>query len=233
MVCATAGGRRHHVLAVRGRAGRAREPYPKATPPPPPSAGLHAIEGARSDGGGNRAARHAITTPCWRWRSSAHWRREIRSSARRHFTFLLPELLQIDPQRVVEDAGTTGARRGARCAARRSGASVGGTGSRRGGRLDEIAGERAEQRDAAQDAVSSLAAIDPAQAIYVADQFGIGRDDGSLEHLVQMWAEEDIDGAARWLASQPAGPRTDQLRARIEQVRRQASVAERQRLKLS
>ena len=88
--------------------------------------------------------------------------------------------------------------------------------------------------DAAQVAVSSLAAIDPEQAIDVADQFGIGRDNGYLEHLVQIWAEGGYRrSATRWLASQPAGARTDRLRARIQQVRRQASVARAERLKLS
>ena len=77
---------------------------------------------------------------------------------------------------------------------------------------------RAERRDAAQAAVTSLAAVDPAQAIHVADQFGIGRDDGSLEHLVQMWAEENPEAAGSWIATQPDGPRTEQLRARIDQV---------------
>jgi hypothetical protein len=36
---------------------------------------------------------------------------------------------------------------------------------------------------------------------------------------VQVWAEDDLEQATRWLESQPAGPRTEQMRARIEQVR--------------
>jgi hypothetical protein len=76
-----------------------------------------------------------------------------------------------------------------------------------------------EQQASARVAVQALAATAPDQAIAVADQFGIGRDDGSLEHLVQVWAEDDLEQATRWLDSQPAGPRTEQMRARIEQVR--------------
>ena len=68
----------------------------------------------------------------------------------------------------------------------------------------------------------TLAASDPAQAIQVADQFGVGRDDGSLEHIVQIWATENPDAAMRWIDRQPPNdPRTVQLKARIEQVRPQ------------
>ena len=201
-----------------------KKPYPKATPPPPPS---------------------DVYTPS---KERAPTQKEIEQSAREHdgmlakmieralvsrdpqqretaFAILLPELLQVDPQRVVA------------MLARQQ------PGEARDVLRDEMARQwvvrdrdaavewmkslenRAEQRNAAQVAVSSLAAIDPGQAIYVADQFGIGQDDGYVEHLVQIWAEEDVDGATRWLDSQPAGPRTDRLRERIQHVRRQTSVA--------
>jgi hypothetical protein len=62
----------------------------------------------------------------------------------------------------------------------------------------------------------TLAATSPAQAIAVADQFGVGRDDGSLEHIVQIWAVERPDEAMRWIEAQPPGERTAQLRARIK-----------------
>lgn len=79
-----------------------------------------------------------------------------------------------------------------------------------------------ERKAGATTAVRTLAASSPAQAIEVADRFGLGRDDGSLEHLVQIWATENPDEAARWIDSQPPNdPRTVQLRARIEQVRAQ------------
>ena len=88
------------------------------------------------------------------------------------------------------------------------------------GSLDE-----AERRSSATIAMRTLAASEPAQAISVADQFGVGRDDGSLEHIVQIWATENPEEAMRWLDRQPANdPRTEQLRARIEQVRSQQPV---------
>jgi hypothetical protein len=71
-----------------------------------------------------------------------------------------------------------------------------------------------ERKASATIAMRTLAAIEPAQAIAVADQFGIGRDDGSLEHIVQIWAAENFDECMKWLASQPDNAWTAQLRAR-------------------
>lgn len=82
--------------------------------------------------------------------------------------------------------------------------------------------EEGDRKASAAIAMRALAASSPALAIEVADQFGVGRDDGSLEHLVQIWATEKPDEAMRWIEGQPADdPRTAQLRARIEQVRAQ------------
>ena len=77
----------------------------------------------------------------------------------------------------------------------------------------------AERRASAQSAVQTLASVAPEQAIYVADQLGVGRDDGYLERMVQLWAEGNLNEAERWLAGQPDDARTAPLRARIEQVR--------------
>ena len=60
-----------------------------------------------------------------------------------------------------------------------------------------------ERRDSAAVAVRTLAAKSPPDAIAVADQFGIGRDDGSLAHIFQIWQAEDPAAAKRWLESQP------------------------------
>lgn len=77
--------------------------------------------------------------------------------------------------------------------------------------------DSSERRGAAITAMHGIAASDPAQAIIVADELGVGRDDGSLEHIVQIWAASDPDGARRWLAGHPAGdPGVAALRARIE-----------------
>jgi hypothetical protein len=80
-----------------------------------------------------------------------------------------------------------------------------------------------ERKASAVVAMRTLAAINPAQAIAVADEFDAGRDDGSLEHIVQIWATENFDECIRWLESRPDNPQTAQLRARAEQVRAQAS----------
>jgi hypothetical protein len=74
----------------------------------------------------------------------------------------------------------------------------------------------AERKSAATIAMRTLAAIEPAQAIAVADQFGVGRDDGSLEHIVQIWAAENFEECANWLETQPNNASTAQLRTRIE-----------------
>jgi len=87
--------------------------------------------------------------------------------------------------------------------------------------------EEEERRASATVAMRALAAIEPAQAIALADEFGVGRDDGSLEHIVQMWATENFDECARWLQTQPDNPRTSQLRARVELVRAQSSPDQR------
>jgi len=82
-----------------------------------------------------------------------------------------------------------------------------------------------ERNASATIAMRTLAAIDPAQAVAVADQFGIGRDDGSLEHIVQIWASENFEECTKWLETQPENAQTAQLRARIDQVRKQRLAA--------
>jgi hypothetical protein len=57
-------------------------------------------------------------------------------------------------------------------------------------------------------AVRTLAAGSPAPAIEIALRIDIGRDDGSLEHLVQIWAAEDPVAASRWIDSQPRARQT-------------------------
>lgn len=135
------------------------------------------------------------------------------------FNFVLPELLRDEPDRVIA------------MVARQE------PGEARDALRDEVARqwitkdrdaaiewmnslEQADRTASATIATRTLAAINPAQAIAVADQFGVGRDDGSLEHMVQIWATEKPNEAMRWIEAQPPGePRTAQLRARIEHVR--------------
>jgi len=194
-----------------------KTPYPKATPPPPPS---------------------PIYTPS---RERAPTEREIARAARNHndmlakaierslvarnpqqretaFTFLLPELLQVEPSRVVtmvsrQEPGET------RDALRNKVAQIWITSDREAAVAWIRSLEGSEQRDTAEVAVSMLASYAPDQAIEVADQFGIGRDNGYLEHLAQIWAEADIAAATRWAESQTDNPQSAQLRARIDEVR--------------
>ena len=140
------------------------------------------------------------------------------------FNYLLPELLQAEPGRVIAmlarqepgDARDTLRTEIARAWIRRDrDAAV--------AWLATLSGD--EQRTGAAAAIDSLAAVAPDQAISVADRFGIGRDDGSLEHLVQIWATDDLDAAERWIATQPEGAGSDPLRARIALVREQKAAA--------
>lgn len=114
------------------------------------------------------------------------------------FNFILPELLREEPARVIA------------MVARQE------PGETRDALRDEIARqwitkdrdaaiewmnslEQADRTASATIAMRTLAAIDPVQAIAVADQFGVGRDDGSLEHMVQIWAMDKPDAAMRWI----------------------------------
>jgi hypothetical protein len=135
------------------------------------------------------------------------------------FNFVLPELLREEPDRVIA------------MVARQE------PGDARDALRDEVARqwiikdrdaaiewmnslEHADRTASATIATRTLAGSNPTQAIAVAAQFGIGRDDGSLEHMVQIWATEKPDEAMRWIESQPQGePLTVQLRTRIEHVR--------------
>jgi hypothetical protein len=65
---------------------------------------------------------------------------------------------------------------------------------------------------------SQIAASDPAAAIEISDLMDVGRDDGTLVHIAQMWAEENPSAAMAWAERQPAGPLRDALLARIAMV---------------
>jgi hypothetical protein len=206
--------------AYRLDAREARKPYPKATPPPPasqvfapakePAPDQAQIEAQARDH--NAQLEQVID------RALAARNPQQRETA---FTFVLPELLQVEPQRVVallerqepgEARDTLRDEVARQWVTRDRDAAI---------QWMKSLDDEAERRHAAQLAVGSLAAYAPDQAIYVADQFGIGRDDGYLEHLVQMWAEASLSDAERWLAAQPDDARTAPLRARIERVRDQ------------
>jgi hypothetical protein len=65
---------------------------------------------------------------------------------------------------------------------------------------------------------AQIAASDPAAAIEISDLMEVGRDDGSLAHLAQLWAEENPSAAAAWARKQPPSPLRDELLARIARV---------------
>jgi hypothetical protein len=81
-----------------------------------------------------------------------------------------------------------------------------------------------ERRAAATTAVRALAAQSPELAFMAADRLGVGRDDGSLEYIAQIWAETDPDAAGRWASMQGPDSRNAPLRARIEQVAQQKAT---------
>jgi len=70
---------------------------------------------------------------------------------------------------------------------------------------------------------SYVAQGDPARAIGISDQFGIGRKDGTVEHIVQLWAMENLQESLTWAENQPLGPRRDQLVARIATVQAESA----------
>ena len=204
-------------------AAESRKPWPKPTPPPPASSVFvpskeHAptveeIElAARSN---NQQLELAIE------RSLVAKDPQQRETA---FVFLLPELLQVEPKRVVA------------MVARQEPGEIRDLLRGEVARLWIVTDKRAaiewmksldeaERKSAANTAVASIASRDPAGAIELADELGVGGDDGSLAHLVQIWAVEDPEAAGRWIETQPEGPRTEQLRARIKQARQQSSSA--------
>ncbi len=56
-----------------------------------------------------------------------------------------------------------------------------------------------DRGEAAIVAVRTLAAQSPLQALEIADEFSVGRDDGTRDYLIQMWAMDDPDAARQWL----------------------------------
>jgi hypothetical protein len=83
------------------------------------------------------------------------------------------------------------------------------------------------ERDiAATEIVSQVAQADPGHAIEVSDLFGIGRKDGTVEHIAQLWAAENLKASLRWVEAQPPGAQRDQLLARIIDVQAQTAPAD-------
>ena len=211
--------------AWRLDAREAKKPYPKAIPPPPASNVFKDVEEPIPDEAQIEARERDHYADHERRIESALASGDL-DQRETVFTFLLPELLQQEPERVVAMVA-----RQAR-------------GEPRDTLRDEVARQwvdrdrdaaiawmksldDGERRHAAKAAVEYLAPISPEQAIYVAQQFAVGQDNGYLERLVQGWAESSLPDAERWLASQPDDARTAALRARIERVRDQQKASDR------
>lgn len=86
--------------------------------------------------------------------------------------------------------------------------------------------EPADRNLAAAAAIDFLAQNDPASAIELSLLLGLGTQDGSVEHKVQLWTEEKPKEAVAWALARPAGAERDQLLARIAYVRAQQDPVE-------
>ena len=79
---------------------------------------------------------------------------------------------------------------------------------------------------AAATTTSQVAQADPAGALDLSQVLRVGLEDGSFEHLAQLWTEEEPAAAVDWVLAQPTGPLRDRLLARIAWVRAQGEPAE-------
>lgn len=201
-----------------------RKPWPKATPPPPPSPIYIPVKEdvPTEEQIAAEAESHNRDVAMQIERSLSSQDPHRREAA---FTYLVPELLQLEPQLLLEmlERQKPGeARDVLRTEIARQWIST--------DRDATIAWmkslESAERQPAAYIAVKTIAAAAPEQAVYVADQFGLGREDGYVEKLVQDWAVAEPEEAERWLAAQPDGPRKRRLAAQIEGARRTGGTRE-------
>jgi len=85
---------------------------------------------------------------------------------------------------------------------------------------------RRDQGNAAPAGAAEIARTDPAGAAEMAQIFQAGTGDGSLEHLVQIWTEENPRAAVDWTLARPADVGRDLLLARIAYVRAQQAPAD-------
>lgn len=203
-----------------GAGEQPRRRYPKATPPPPPSP-IYTPSPDRvlTEREVDLALAMREDTQLGALARALHsGDAQAREAA---FTFLLPALVQETPARVAELVQTS---RGEPRDTLRTELARQWIVTDRDAAMRWMASlERAEQRDAAYTAVRELSVMAPDQAIYVADAFGVGRDDGYLAHLVRIWIDENANQVERWVTTQPVGARTSELRGLIERARTHAS----------
>lgn len=75
-----------------------------------------------------------------------------------------------------------------------------------------------ERVAAAEAAVRELERTDPAGALEIAEFFGLGAMGGRVEHIVQLWTEENPRAAVNWVKSRSPGADRDRLAARAAWV---------------
>ena len=144
----------------------------------------------------------------------------------RAYTQLLPALIAIDPvavERLVESCPAGPVRdQLLRHAA------LGWSAANLDGAIEWVTAMKddAERDIAATEIVSEVAQADPAHAIEVSDLFGIGRNDGTVEHIAQLWAVENLKASLDWVEAQPPGAPRDQLLARVIAVQAETAPAD-------
>ncbi|HTU67916.1 MAG TPA: hypothetical protein VMF52_18350 [Steroidobacteraceae bacterium] len=200
------------------RADEKRKPWPKPTPPPPASTiyeeSKEAVPTAEEIAA--EAATHNRGLALQIERAALGRDAHARETA---FTFLLPELLQFEPQLLVdmvkeqppgEVRDTLRTEVAQQWISRDRDAAIDWMKS-----LDD-----GERRAAASAAIHAIASAAPEQALYVANVFDIGHD-GYLDNLVRRWAVDEPQRASSWLAAQPDGPRKSAYAETIDRARRQ------------
>jgi hypothetical protein len=83
-----------------------------------------------------------------------------------------------------------------------------------------------DQQAAAGALVAQIAQLDPAGALTAAQLFQAGLDDGSQEHIAQMWTEANPKEAVDWIVNRPPSLQRDRLLTRIAHVRAESNPVE-------
>jgi hypothetical protein len=86
--------------------------------------------------------------------------------------------------------------------------------------------DEGERAIAAAEIVSQVGQSNPGHAIEVSDALGVGRNDGTVDHIAQLWAIRDLQAALDWTGAQPPGPQRDQILQRIVTIQAERSPAE-------
>ncbi|HYC70706.1 MAG TPA: hypothetical protein VEB66_05835 [Opitutaceae bacterium] len=79
---------------------------------------------------------------------------------------------------------------------------------------------------AAEGLLAQLSESDPAGALAASELFGVGRDDGRAERIMQLWTEQNPGEAIAWLEARPPDPTRDRLAARAAWARAQQDPAD-------